>query len=731
MAQLAVGDLLDDRYRIDHPIARGGMSTVYRCVDLRLGRAVAAKVLDEKYMTDPVFRQRFRREALAMAQLTHPNLVNVYDFGSDGGHLFLVMELITGGTLRELLAERGPMPPHAAVAVLRAVLTGLSAAHTAGMVHRDIKPDNILINGDNRVKLADFGLVRSATAATTATNQIVGTAAYLSPEQVDGTDITPASDVYSAGIVLFELLTGTVPFSGDTSLDHAYQRLEEDVPAPSSRIGGVPSLMDALVGTATARAPQDRFADAAEFLAALDDVAAELALPAFTVPIPENSAAHRAAAVPTDITDLVGPPTMVTAITDVPPTAVVSPETQVTPVAEPPVDETRVQEALSPQAPPALPAQIPPAALEIPPAPPKPVSNRGRAGLIVWLVVISLLTAAVAVGGWWFGSGRYGEVPQVLGLDRAAAIATLEEAGFTPVTEIVYSDEVPTDQSAGTRPDDGEKLVRGGEVIVLVSQGQPTVPAPEGMDVLAYQAAASERTLTVTNGEPVYSPDVEEGKIARTEPPAGEPVAIGTTITVHVSRGPEPIQVPSVIGLDLAAAETRLGELGFSIAAVDSRYAEGIPGGQVLEISPDPGTELSRGSEVSLVISSTLTVPDISGMDEATATATLEAAGFTVDDVSRDRSATGAGPDTAVGSSPEAGELIDPADAGITLELAGRVTVPDVVGMTVGQARQLMAGVGLDINSRERDDDRTITRQRPAAGEDARIDSTVRLTLER
>ncbi|RSZ62717.1 Stk1 family PASTA domain-containing Ser/Thr kinase [Corynebacterium hylobatis] len=724
MAQLAVGDLLDDRYRIDHPIARGGMSTVYRCVDLRLGRAVAAKVLDEKYITDPVFRQRFRREALAMAQLTHPNLVNVYDFGSDGDHLFLVMELITGGTLRELLAERGPMPPHAAAAVLRAVLTGLSAAHTAGMVHRDIKPDNILINGDHRVKLADFGLVRSATAATTATNQIVGTAAYLSPEQVDGTDITPASDVYSAGIVLFELLTGTVPFSGDNPLDHAYQRLEEDVPAPSSRIGGVPSLIDALVGTATARAPQDRFADAAEFLAALDDVAAELTLPAFTVPVPQNSAAHRAAAVPTDITDLVGPPAMVTEITDVPPTAVVAP------VAEPPVEQTRVHEALGPQAPPALPAEIPSAPLEAPP-PPKPLSNRGRTGLIVWLVVISLLTAAVAVGGWWFGSGRYGEIPQVLGMDRAAAVATIEDAGFTPVTEIVYNDEVPTDRSAGTQPGDGEKVVRGGEVTVLVSQGRPTVPAPEGMDVLAYQAAASERTLTVANGEPVYSPDVEEGRVALTEPAAGEPVAIGTTVTVHVSRGPEPIQVPSVIGLDITEAEARLAELGLTVATVDRRYEEDVPGGEVLEVSPDPGTELSRGSEISLVVSGTLTVPEVSGMDQATATATLEAAGFTVDDVRRDRSATGAGPDTAVGTSPAAGELIDPADAEITLELAGRVTVPDVVGMTVGQARQLLAGVGLDINSRERDDARPITRQRPAAGEDARIDSTVRLTLGR
>ena len=713
MAQLAVGDLLEDRYRIDHPIARGGMSMVWRCVDLRLGRAVAAKVLDEKYIADPVFRQRFRREARAMAQLNHPNLVNVYDFGSDGDHLFLIMELITGGTLRELLAERGPMPPHAAAAVMRAVLTGLSIAHTAGLVHRDIKPDNVLINGDHRVKLADFGLVRSATAAST-TSQIVGTAAYLSPEQVDGSDITAASDVYSAGIVLFELLTGSTPFSGDTPLEHAYRRLSDDVPAPSSRISGIPPLVDALVATATARDPQDRFADAAEFLAALDDVAGELALPAFTVPIPENSAATRAAAVPTDITDLVGPPTMVTEITDVPPPAEA-------------VSETRVHEPVpvGPAVPPPVPAPV-----ESGSTPAKPVSNRSKVGLVVWLLVITLLTAAIAVGAWWFGSGRYGEIPQVLGMDRAAAISTIEEAGFNPVTEIVYHDDVAADLSAGTDPADGERVVRGDEVTVLVSQGRPTVPAPEGMDILAYQAVAADRTLQVTTGAPVWSADVDEGLVAETDPAAGEAVLIGSTVTVHLSRGPEPIQVPPVVGTDLADAEARLAELGLTVGHVERRFDDDAPAGQVLDISPAPGTTLTRGSEVTLVVNSGLTVPDVEGMSEADATATLTAAGFEVDDSRRDRSAVGARPDTVVRTSPAAGEIVDPEDAEITLTLAGRVVVPDVVGMTVAQARQALEAVGLETNARERDDDRLVTRQRPEAGDDARLDSTVRLTLD-
>jgi len=716
MAQLAVGDLLDDRYRIDHPIARGGMSMVWRCVDLRLGRAVAAKVLDEKYIADPVFRQRFRREARAMAQLTHPNLVNVYDFGSDGDHLFLIMELITGGTLRELLAERGPMPPHAAAAVMRAVLTGLSIAHTAGLVHRDIKPDNILINGDHRVKLADFGLVRAAAAGATP-SQIVGTAAYLSPEQVDGTDITPASDVYSAGIVLFELLTGSTPFSGDTPMEHAYRRLSEDVPAPSSLISGVPPLIDALVATATARRPQDRFADAAEFLAALDDVAGELTLPAFTVPIPENSAATRAAAVPTDITDLVGPPTMVT---------------EISPAPSPDVSETRVQEpvpVLQPQAPPPVPAV--PTAPTAPTAPttPKPVSNRSRTGLVVWLLVIALLTAAIAIGAWWFGSGRYGEIPQVLGMDRTAAVTTVEDAGFRAVTEIVYHDEVPADLIAGTEPADGEKVVRGNEVTVLVSQGRPTVPDAQGMDILSYQAAAAERTLSVTTGDPVWSADVAEGRVAETDPDVGEAVLIGSTVTVHLSRGPEPIQVPAIVGIPLAEAETRLAELDLTIARVEERFDADAPTGQVLAVSPEPGTTLTRGSEVSLVVNSGLTVPDVEGMSEADATAALNAAGFTVDNTRRDRSAVGTSPDTVVRTSPSAGEIVDPEDADVTLTLAGRVTVPDVVGMTAGQARDALDAVGLRANVRDDDAASVVTRQRPAAGDDARLDSTVRLTL--
>lgn len=292
-----VGVVLDGRYRIEVMIATGGMSAVYRGLDLRLDRPVALKVMDSRYAGDTQFLTRFQREARAVARLKDPGLVAVYDQGIDGQHPFLVMELIEGGTLRELLRERGPMPPHAVAAVLRPVLGGLAVAHRAGLVHRDIKPENVLISDEGEVKIADFGLVRAvAEAKITSTSVILGTAAYLSPEQVSTGDAGPRSDVYSVGILAYELLTGVTPFTGDSALAVAYQRIDNDVPPPSTVIGGVPAQFDELVGHATARIPADRYADAQDMGTEVDAIVDELGLPAFRVPAPRNSAQHLSAA---------------------------------------------------------------------------------------------------------------------------------------------------------------------------------------------------------------------------------------------------------------------------------------------------------------------------------------------------------------------------------------------------------------------------------------------------
>lgn len=405
MTRLAQGEVLESRYRIDRAIARGGMSTVYRCLDLRLGRAVAAKVMDGDYLDDPISRDRFTREARAMAQLRHPNVLSVYDFSSTGEHIFLITELITGGTLGELLAESGPLDPATATIMLRSVLQGLSVAHDNGLVHRDIKPHNVLIDADGSIKLADFGLVRAMNNPQKTSNQIVGTVSYISPEQVDGTQITPATDVYSAGIVLFELLTGKVPFVGETSLGRALARLHNDVPAPSDLIDGVPPLFDALVASATTRNPAERFRDAREFLDALDDVANELRLPLVAVPVPENAAAHRAA-IETPFAESPLPEA----------TAQLPPD-------EPGIDEnanvsggfneTRGlddETALAPSADVAHPQ--PPASTS--PAPKeKPLSNRSVMKLLLVVMLMALAVSAVAVASWWFGSGGYGYMPQL------------------------------------------------------------------------------------------------------------------------------------------------------------------------------------------------------------------------------------------------------------------------------------------------------------------------------
>jgi serine/threonine-protein kinase len=391
-----LGVLLEGRYRVDAKIATGGMSTVYRGLDVRLDRPVALKVMDARYASDSQFLTRFQREARAVARLKDPGLVAVYDQGLDGSHPFLVMELVEGGTLRELLRERGPMPPHAAAAVLRPVLGGLATAHHAGLVHRDVKPENVLISDAGEVKLVDFGLVRAvAEAGITSTSVILGTAAYLSPEQVSSGAADARSDVYAVGVLAYELLTGTTPFTGDNPLTVAYQRMDNDVPLPSTVISGVPRQFDEFIARATARNADERFADAEEMAEDLDAIGNELALPKFRVPAPKNSAQHAAA----------------------------------TAVHSRPTDDYRAAPAARPLPPPA-PQGVKNPTRQLIRDPqdwqPSPVEDesavaasqfagieigefvwerqRARRSLVFWVLIVLLLTGGVAAAGWTLGS---------------------------------------------------------------------------------------------------------------------------------------------------------------------------------------------------------------------------------------------------------------------------------------------------------------------------------------
>jgi putative serine/threonine-protein kinase prkC len=721
--QLNLGDLLEGRYRIEAPIARGGMSTVYRCVDTRLGRNVAAKVMHEEYAGDPIFAQRFRREARSMAHLSHPHLVGVYDFNSDGDHVFLIMELITGGTLRELLAERGAMPDYAASAVMRSVLTGLAAVHNAGMVHRDLKPDNILIDGNHQVKLSDFGLVRAASASQGKSNQIVGTVAYLSPEQVSGDDITTASDVYSAGIVLFELLTGTTPFNGDTPLKHAYARLDADVPKPSSRIDGVPKLMDELVATATARDPKDRFKNADEFLTALNDVASELQFPAFTVPVPQNAPAPPARPPPAPPPAPPPPPTPPTPVKPTE-TAILNETSVLDPfAADPFADPTPYQQpgaqpqaqlhnpppGQSPWPDPSQPQQQgqPPAPRPQPRQPARPsvlppaVTNRSRTMFAAWWVIVIMLTLAIAIGAWWFGSGRYGEVPQVIGMDQTTATQTLKTAGFESKVATVYDDNVAIDMVAGTDPTTGEKAVKGDAVTLLVSLGKPTVPSLDGLtNPDDYNKALSERSLVGEEGETVYSDNVPQGQIASVTPSPHTMVNVNSTVTYHLSQGPAPVNVPNVHNTKADEAKQQLQQLGFNVK-VENKFDDSVKGNYAIGTNPDAGSQATRGSDITLYVSTAVEIPDLAGVSEEAARDQLAKAGIRVESVTRsgDSDAVGKSANDVYITNPQAGTLIDSSQTTVTIELVNKVEVPNVIGKRLSEARTILQDAGFKVKA--------------------------------
>lgn len=783
MSQLVEGQILDGRYRIGATIAHGGMSTVYCATDLRLDRRVAAKVMDPRFVNDESFRIRFEREARAVAHLDDESLVNVYDQGTDpAGHVFLIMEFIDGGTLRELLRERGPMPPHAAAVVMRSVLRALSVAHSRGMVHRDIKPENVLISFYGRVKLADFGLVRAAADAKVTSNSvIVGTVAYLAPEQVTGESISPASDVYSAGILLFELLTGTTPFIADTSLGVAMKRLNEDVPPPSELIDGVPEEFDELVARACARRPEDRFESAEEFADALEDIVYELDLPPFRVPSPVNSAAANAVAIEDPIPDIRRPvPRDNDQVDDHHDTAETTPErfghvdyagyglstdTPGYPEAPPPPgppnifadfddpDAGRTRtfdrhdgynptgwESPEPSGGALVPADVP-GAPEYPlppdtqgaqhPQHPQPRSaqtqtpksrratrQRTRRGCALWLIIALVATLGMGLGAWWLGSGRYGEVPSITGLSQPQAMTAISEAGFEPVVDERYDNDVAVSQVIGSDPLAGARVVRGDDVRVLVSLGRPTVPAyPANHSKEVFSAALAKRTLKEEVGDPVFSDDVSTGGLVFAVPAPGQTVEVGSVVTVHYSKGPAPVKVPKIVGLQEDEARELLSKAGLEVREVSAEFSSSAEPDEVLSVSPEEGTGLERGSSVTLTINNGIEVPNVVGKSEDTARQILQREGIEVSEV-KDASSSSRDYGRVDAVSPSAGRLVNPNDATVTLTVSRAVKVPQLLGKTVAQARREAEKqhLQLDIDGSANDDDRIVLQSpRPGA----------------
>ncbi|MFF0612377.1 PASTA domain-containing protein [Nocardia tengchongensis] len=639
-----IGQMLEGRYRIDAPIARGGMSMVFRGVDTRLDRPVAIKVMDPKFASDPQFLTRFELEARAVAKLKHPSLVAVYDQGVDGDHPFLIMELVEGGTLRELLRERGPMPPHAVRAVAEPVLYAIGVAHAAGLVHRDIKPENVLISDSGEVKIADFGLVRAvAEAKITSDSVILGTAAYLSPEQVTSGSADARSDVYSAGILIFEMLTGRTPFTGDNSLSIALQRVEKDVPAPGRLIGGVPPEIDELVAHATAREPMHRFANATEMADELRRLARELQLPDYRVPAPAESAEHLSAKYRVGPTPAprgpVHPPSR-----PIPGAADQTTRFPADATTRLPVDPPTVFAPQQPQH-----TRVMTAAREIPAeyrqpeyAPPGPPASHGvgsdmiedrgksRRKVIVWLSIVVALAVLLGIGGWWLGVGRYSAVPTIAGMNTDKAVSALQDAGFKTETRNKASDMIPVGNVVGTDPPAGTRVTKGSLVSVLVSSGKPKVPdVTAGQDVNAVNKAIRDAGLTPVDAGEVGS-TAPKGSVAKVDPGPGTVLPANAQVKVYRSKGSLPVKVPDLRGKSQEEAKTALQKAGLTVSSTREQFDAKIKSGQVIGTDPAAGTSAESGSGVVLIVNSALDMPNLLGANVGTARSKLQAMGLTV-----------------------------------------------------------------------------------------------------
>jgi beta-lactam-binding protein with PASTA domain len=687
-----IGSVLDGRYRVGAMIARGGMSTVYRGMDQRLDRPVAIKVMKPSFAVDPTFLTRFEREARAAAALAHRGVVAMYDQGRDGDIVFLVMELVDGGTLRDLIRQNGALSVAVTMSILEPLLSALGAAHNAGLVHRDVKPENVLISSKGEVKVADFGLVRAVSSQTMATGDVIlGTVAYLSPEQVSTGASDARSDVYSAGIVAFEMLTGHTPYLGDNPMSVAYQHVHSDVPPVTDEAPGVPLELDDLILAATRRDPFARPRDATAFLSALVSIRARLGLARAVVPVPRSAAPaarppapHRStAARPTDLHEhaTLGPAG---------PTG------------------TRVVAAFGP------------GTAELDPAVPERRSTRRLRRTLIIVVVVLLVGGAAAVGGWWLGSGRWAYTPATVGVLQQSAETLVRDAGLVPHITTAPDDTVPQGTIAKTDPVDGARVLRGSEIDLVVSAGRPVVPALDpgmAVDQATQAVTAAHLTPQLDPDADQYDAKVPPGTVLTTVPGADTALDISADVLIVLSKGPAPQPVPDVTGKTVEDAKNKLLVAGFTVGPDEMKFNTEVDSGSVIGTDPGQGRLIPAGSSVSLLLASSIEVPIVRGEPADEAAQDLRRSGFdvTFSDPAFDPDIDGG---SAIGTAPSAGSKIDPRDPAITLTLSDAVTVPDVTNGNVGQARQQLAdlGLGIEVSALFGASGASVLSQTPSAG---------------
>jgi serine/threonine-protein kinase len=665
-----VGRVLDRRYQIIDRVARGGMATVYRATDTRLDRVVACKVMHIGLGDDDDFTRKFDREARAAARLSHPNVVSVFDQGNDGGRPYIVMERVEGRTRRSGIAREAPLNPLRALALIEPVLSALAAAHDAGLVHRDVKPENVLISERGQIKVGDFGLARAVTAQTsTATaGLLIGTVSYLPPELVLTGKADARSDVYSTGVVLFELLTGRKPHTGETPIQVAYAHVHNDVPAPSSlpTAGQIPDYLDGLVARATARNADARPHDARVMLAQVRRVKAalqagiradpelteDLTVPLRTIRIESGRGTETGTDAGPVIEDGWTPTTAIASDIELAVTEDVQhsealprrvsyrdDEHYQTQPAEPEHTPTDIRFLSGPSAPTRIAddqldefADDGKAARPVRPNRPRHPSRHRARGWIA-LIIVLLLTAMSGVGVWYYTKGRFTTTPGLTSMSQAQAAEVAQESGLHVAFTKSYSETVPKGDVIDTRPRPGGQILRGGQIEAVVSKGPERYPMPKiiGLTEDEARSALEKGHLAVGGVDQKYSEKVKEGLVLSASVDPGKQLKPNTAVDLVVSKGRKPIAIADYQGKDADQAEHDLSKAGF-VVDVSSQHSDTVPSGSVISQSPNDGTGFKH-DHIKLIKSlgpELIEVPNVKSMGVLAAKKILNDKGFKV-----------------------------------------------------------------------------------------------------